>query len=458
MNKKKNQNTTEKSKTYENLNRKAFIKTYGCQMNVNDSEFITGQLSQLGYLTTEDIFNSDLILLNTCCVRAKVEQKIYSLIGKIKKIKENNTNIILGICGCIASKEKDTLFNKFPYIDLIFGPSQMNELKKIIIERKESNNKKYISYENNPEFSLRNTPINRESKISAWIQIMRGCNNYCSYCVVPYTRGPEQSRLVLEILSEVENLAHNNYKEIFLLGQNVNSYGKNLPEPVAFSKLLTFLNNINGIERIRFMTSHPKDLNFDLIKVIRNSDKVCEHIHLPIQAGSDKILKIMNREYNIDQYKSIIKEIRNNIDNVSITTDIMVGFPGETEEDFQQTLDTFEEIKFDDAFTFIYSNRENTLASLMPSQVPLQVKKERLWKLINLQRRISSEINKKLEGEILEVLVDKKSIKNISGQLSGRTKTNKTVVFNGEDKLVGQLIKVKILESDTWTLYGELVK
>jgi len=427
-------------------------------MNVNDSEFITGQLSQLGYLTTEDIFNSDLILLNTCCVRAKVEQKIYSLIGKIKKIKENNTNIILGICGCIASKEKDTLFNKFPYIDLIFGPSQMNELKKIIIERKESNNKKYISYENNPEFSLRNTPINRESKISAWIQIMRGCNNYCSYCVVPYTRGPEQSRLVLEILSEVENLAHNNYKEIFLLGQNVNSYGKNLPEPVAFSKLLTFLNNINGIERIRFMTSHPKDLNFDLIKVIRNSDKVCEHIHLPIQAGSDKILKIMNREYNIDQYKSIIKEIRNNIDNVSITTDIMVGFPGETEEDFQQTLDTFEEIKFDDAFTFIYSNRENTLASLMPSQVPLQVKKERLWKLINLQRRISSEINKKLEGEILEVLVDKKSIKNISGQLSGRTKTNKTVVFNGEDKLVGQLIKVKILESDTWTLYGELVK
>ena len=449
---------TEKLKTYENSLPKVFIKTFGCQMNVNDSEFITGQLSRLGYSMTKDILNSDLILLNTCCVRAKVEQKIYSLIGKIKKIKENNPDIILGICGCMASKEKETLFYKFPYIDLIFGPSQMNELENIIIERGASDNKKYISYENTSEFSLKNTPITRKSKISAWIQIMRGCNNYCSYCVVPYTRGPEQSREVPEILSEVENLAQNNYKEIFLLGQNVNSYGKNLPEPVTFSKLLTLLNNINGIERIRFMTSHPKDLNFDLINVIEKCDKVCEHIHLPIQAGSDKILKIMNREYNIDQYKNIIKEIRNNIDNVSITTDIMVGFPGETDEDFQQTLDTFEEIKFDDAYTFIYSNRENTIASLMPDQVPLQVKKERLWKLINLQKGISTKINKKLEGEVLEVLVDKKSNKNIPDQLSGRTKTNKTVVFTGEKELVGQLIKVKILKSDTWTLFGELVK
>jgi tRNA-2-methylthio-N6-dimethylallyladenosine synthase len=287
---------------------------------------------------------------------------------------------------------------------------------------------------------------------------MRGCNNYCSYCVVPYTRGPEQSRGVSEILSEVENLAQKNYKEIFLLGQNVNSYGKNLPESVTFSKLLTLLNNINGIERIRFMTSHPKDLNFNLIKVIKNSDKICEHIHLPIQSGSNKILKIMNRGYDINQYKSIIQEIRNKINNISITTDILVGFPGETEEDFQQTLNIFKEIEFDNTYTFIYSNRENTIASLMPNQVPLQVKKERLSRLNNLQKEISIKINKKLEDKILEVLVDKKSLKKISNQLSGRTRTNKTVVFVGEEELIGQLVKVKILKSDTWTLYGELVR
>ena len=436
---------------------KVLVRTFGCQMNVNDSEYIAGKLEQSGYSITEDILKSDLILLNTCCVRAKVEQKIYSLIGKIKKIKENNPNVILVICGCMAQKEKENIFKRAPYVDLIFGPSQLNNLKEIISNLK-SGKKQSIFCNNTTCFNLKDIPIKRESKISAWIQIMRGCNNYCSYCVVPYTRGPEQSRGVSEILLEVENLAQENYKEIFLLGQNVNSYGKNLPESVTFSKLLTLLNNINGIERIRFMTSHPKDLNFDLIKVIKNGDKVCEHIHLPIQSGSNKILKMMNREYNVNQYKGIIKEIRDNIKNISITTDVMVGFPGETEEDFLNTLNIFREIEFDDAYTFIYSNRENTIAYLMPNQVLLQVKKERLWRLINLQKEISTKINKKLEGEILEVLVDKKSKKNIKNQFSGRTRTNKTVVFIGEQDLVGQLVKVKILKSDAWTLYGELVK
>lgn len=447
----------EKLKSYKTNSLKVYAKTFGCQMNVNDSEYIIGQLEQLGYSRTRDIFKSDLILLNTCCVRENVEQKIYSLISKIKKIKENNPSVILGICGCMAQKEKENIFKRAPYVDLIFSPSQINNLKEIINITKYGN-KKNIFCENSTKFTLKHIPVIRESKISAWIQIMRGCNNYCSYCVVPYARGAEQSRGVSEILAEAENLAQENYKEIFLLGQNVNSYGKNLPESVTFSKLLKLLNNTNGIERIRFMTSHPKDLNFDLIKVIKNGDKVCEHIHLPIQSGSNKILKIMNREYNVNQYKSIIKEIRSNINNISITTDVMVGFPGETEEDFQQTLNTFEEIKFDDAYTFIYSNRKNTIASLMPNQVPLQVKKERLRRLINLQKEISTKINKKLEGEILGVLVDKKSIKNIPNQLSGRTRTNKTVVFISEQELVGQLVEVKILKSDTWTLYGELVR
>ena len=435
---------------------KLFIKTFGCQMNVNDSEYIAGQLEQLGYSTTEDIFESNLILLNTCCVRAKVEQKIYSLIGKIKKIKENNSNVILGICGCMAQKEKENIFGRAPYVDFIFSPSQVNNLEEIINTVKYGN-KKYIYCENTPEFSFNHVPVKRESKISAWIQIMRGCNNYCSYCVVPYTRGPEQSRGVSEILSEVKILAKDKYKEIFLLGQNVNSYSKDLSQPATFSELLELLNNIDGIERIRFTTSHPKDFSFDLIKTIKKCNKICNHIHLPIQSGSSKILKMMNRKYDINYYNNIIKEIRNNIDNIAITTDAMVGFPGETEEDFVDTLRAFKEIEFDEAYTFIYSNRENAIASLLPDQVPLQVKKERLWKLIDLQKEISTKINKKLEGEILEVLVDKKSKKNIENQFSGRTGTNKTVVFTSKQDLLGELVKVKIIKSSPWTLYGELI-
>lgn len=433
-----------------------FIKTFGCQMNVNDSEYIIGQLEQLGYSTTEDIFKSNLILLNTCCVRAKVEQKIYSLIGKIKKIKENNPNVILGICGCMAQKEKENIFERAPYVDFIFSPSQVNNLEEIINTVK-YDNKKYISCDNTPEFSFNHIPVKRESKISAWIQIMRGCNNYCSYCVVPYTRGPEQSRGVSEIMSEVNILAKDKYKEIFLLGQNVNSYGNDLSQSATFSKLLESLNNINGIERIRFTTSHPKDFSFDLIKTIKKCNRICNHIHLPIQSGSTKILKMMNRKYDINYYKNTIKEIRNNIDNIAITTDVMVGFPGETEEDFMDTLRAFKEIEFDEAYTFIYSNRENAIASLLPDQVPLQVKKERLWKLIDLQKEISTKINKKLEGEILEVLVDKKSKKHIENQFSGRTGTNKTVVFTSKQDLLGKLVKVKIIKSSPWTLYGELI-
>ena len=436
---------------------KAFIRTFGCQMNVNDSEYIIGQLAKLGYSTTEDILESNLILLNTCCVRAKVENKIFSLIGKIKKIKENNPDVILGVCGCMAQKEKENIFERAPHVDFIFNPSQIDNLEKIVNFIK-YNNKKYISCGNTPEFSLNRAPIKRGSKISAWIQIMRGCNNYCSYCVVPYTRGPEQSRGVSEILSEVEDLAKNKYKEIYLLGQNVNSYGNGLSQPVTFSKLLELINNINGIERIRFTTSHPKDFSFALIETIKKCNKICNHIHLPIQSGSSKILKIMNRKYDIDYYKNIIKEIRNIIDNIAITTDIMVGFPGETEDDFMDTLRVFKELEFDEAYTFIYSNRENAIASLLPDQVPLQVKKERLWKLIDLQKKISAKINKKLEGEIFEVLVDKKSKRNIENQFSGRTWTNKTVVFTSKQNLLGQLVKVKIIKSTAWTLYGEPIK
>ena len=356
----------------------------------------------------------------------------------------------------MAQKEKENIFERVPYVDFIFNPSQVNNLEEIINNVKYGNIK-YISCGDMPKFSLNHIPVKRESKISAWIQIMRGCNNYCSYCVVPYTRGPEQSRGVSEILSEVKNLAKNRYKEIYLLGQNVNSYGKDLSQPVTFSELLELLNNVDGIKRIRFTTSHPKDFSFDLIETIKKCNKVCNHIHLPIQSGSSKILKMMNRKYDISYYKNIIKEIRNNIDNIAITTDVMVGFPGETEEDFMDTLRTFKEIEFDEAYTFIYSNRENAIASLLPDQAPLKLKKERLWKLIDLQKEISAKINKKLKGKIFEVLVDKKSKRNIENQFSGRTGTNKTVVFNCKQNLLGELVKVKIIKSSPWTLYGEII-
>lgn len=441
------------------LKPKVFIKTFGCQMNENDSEYILGQLLRIGYQKSEDIFQAKLIIVNSCCVRAKVEQKIFSFLGKLKEIKEKNPEIILGIGGCMVQKEKENIFRKAPYVDFIFDPSSVNNLIKIIQEIK-PNKKISFFQEKAKEFHLNGIPIERKNNLSALIQIMRGCNNFCSYCIVPYTRGREQSRTVSDIIAEVKSLSKMNYKEIVLLGQNVNSYGKDSSETVDFPKLLSLLNKIEKIKRIRFITSHPKDFDYNLIQVIKENNKICEHIHLPIQSGSDKILRIMNREYDATKYKKIIKEIRNNIKEVSITTDVMVGFPGETEEDFRDTLNIFKELEFDSAFTFIYSNRENTVASLMPGQVPLLIKKKRLWKLIDLQEKISTKINKNLEGKVLEILVEKKSTKNIShqNQLSGRTRTNKTVVFVGQEELIGELVQVKIVKADTWTLYGELLK
>ena len=434
---------------------KAYIKTFGCQMNVNDSEYLFGQLKHLNYLITDNISDADLILLNSCCVRKNVEQKIYSLIGKIRKLKINNPDIKLGLCGCLAQKEKENIFKNTPSVDFLLGPSRINELEELI-KKIEINNKKYLYCSHLPEFTLKNIPIKRNSHITALVQIMRGCNNYCSYCIVPYTRGPEQSREVGELLSEVKNLIKKGYKEIFLLGQNVNSYGQDFKKPVPFSELLKMIAKIDNIKRIRFMTSHPKDLSFDLIETIKNEKNICNHIHLPIQSGSDKVLSLMNRKYDTHRYKTIFNKIRNSIEKVSITTDIMVGFPGETDNDFNDTLTFFKEMEFDNMYSFIYSNRENTVSSLMPNQVPLSIKKERLWKLIDLQKIIATKINKRMEGQTVEVLVEGSSRKEIDGQLTGRTDTNKSVIFKGKKELTGQLVLVKIFESDAWTLFGEL--
>jgi len=443
---------------------KYYIKTFGCQMNVNDSEFIAGQLEDMGYEVTADINQANIVILNTCCVRKKVEHKIYSMAGKVSQLKLEKPSLIFGICGCLAQKEKENIQKKIPLTDLIFGPSQATSFKIILKQFLLNKERKIVNCDNRKQFSLKNIPIKHHSPISAFIQIMKGCNNFCSYCIVPYTRGPEESRPPEEILHEIKKLANSGYKEIFLLGQNVNSYGNDMINHDDFLTLLLKINEIEGIERIRFTTSHPKDFNLDLIKVIKKGKKICEHIHLPIQSGSDNIIKKMNRKYDMKQYYQIIKYIKKNIPNASITTDVMVGFPGETEEDFGFTVQAFKDIQFDSAYTFIYSNREKTLASLFNRQISLQIKKERLWKLIELQKDISIKKNQQIIGKTVEILVENISKKGIKHQYWGKTRTNKVVVFinkcdeyEGNGGLIGKLVYINVQRADAFTLYGELV-
>ncbi len=443
---------------------KYYIKTFGCQMNVNDSEFIAGQLEDMGYEVTADINQANIVIFNTCCVRKKVEHKIYSMAGKVSQLKLKKPGLIFGICGCLAQKEKENIQKRIPLIDLIFGPSQATSFSVILKQFLLNKERKIIYCDNRKQFSLQNIPIKHHSQISAFIQIMKGCNNFCSYCIVPYTRGPEESRPPEEILQEINKLANSGYKEIFLLGQNVNSYGNDIMNHDNFLTLLLKINEVKGIERIRFTTSHPKDFNLDLIKVIKKGKKICEHIHLPMQSGSDNILNKMNRKYDMKQYYQIINHIRKNIPNASITTDVMVGFPGETEEDFGCTIQAFKDIQFDSAYTFIYSNRETTLASLFNRQISLQIKKERLWKLIELQKNISIKKNQKIIGKTVEVLVENISKKGIEHQYWGKTRTNKVVVFfnkhddyERDESLIGKLVYINVQRADAFTLYGELV-
>ncbi|HOF02735.1 MAG TPA: tRNA (N6-isopentenyl adenosine(37)-C2)-methylthiotransferase MiaB [Atribacterota bacterium] len=438
------------------------LETFGCQMNVNDSEYLSGQLEEMGYVMTRDINIADLIILNTCCVRAKVEQKIYSRAGIISKIKKFKPYIIFGICGCMAQKGKEMIKKRVPAVDLIFGPSQITSVQKLLENFKQNKRRKTtILCDNKESFQLASTPIKHQSSITAYLQIMKGCNNFCSYCIVPYVRGPEESRPAEEILLEIESLAQKNFKEIMLLGQNVNSYGYdlNLKTKENFLTLLSKVNNIKNIERIRFITSHPKDFNLDLVKVIEKHPKICEHIHLPLQSGSDTILKKMNRKYNMEQYYNIINNIKEHIPGASISSDIMVGFPGETERDFEETIQALKNIGFDSVYSFIYSNREGTLSPFLGKDVPLETKKKRLWTLLDIQKDIANQKNRYLIGETVEILVESSSKKGIEKQYWGKTRTNKVAVFTYpyQEDLLGRLVNVKIQNADAYTLYGELI-
>ncbi len=440
------------------MKKKYFIKTWGCQMNIHDSEKISGTLSSLGYSATNSEKQADLIVFNTCCVREHAELKVYGNLGRLKKLKEQKGDLIIVVCGCMMQQKEvaEHIADRYPFVDIIFGTDKLHKLAEFIANAKVTD-KTIIDIRENAEGRIiEGISHNREERVKAWVAAMHGCDNYCSYCIVPYVRGRERSRQKEHILKEVRALGQSGYKEITLLGQNVNSYGKGMKDGVDFAGLLREVNNIGGIERIRFMTSHPKDLSNELIYAIRDCNKVCEHIHLPFQAGSNKVLFKMNRKYTKEQYLDLIDRIKAEIPKVSLTTDIIVGFPGESEEDFRHTLDVVKRVRFDSAFTFIYSKRSGTPAAKMEGHVPKEVKHDRLRRLLGLVEGITTENSNSMKGEILEVLVEGVS-KTHSGRLTGRTRTNRIVHFEGKAELIGELVDVKITEPRGWFLIGEAI-
>ena len=445
-------------KEKDNVKKHFYIETWGCQMNEEDSEKLSGMLKRVGYTKTENKEDAGIILFNTCCVRENAENKVFGNLGSLKHLKKENPDLIIGICGCMMQQEgmADKILKKFPYVNIVFGthnaykfPEYLNRVKTEGVQIKEIFNKETDIVEG--------LPIDRESNVKAFVTIMYGCNNFCTYCIVPYVRGRERSRKPEDILNEVRELVAQGYKEITLLGQNVNSYGKGLEEEVDFAKLLRMINEIEGLERVRFMTSHPKDLTHDVIMAIKECDKLCEQIHLPVQSGSNSILKKMNRHYTKEYYLDLIKKIKEEIPGVTLTTDIIVGFPGETEEDFQETLELVKEVGYSSAFTFIYSRRNNTPADMMLNQVSEEDKHHRFYRLIAaVNERVIAQ-NKAEEGNILEVLVEGNS-KNDAEKLTGRTRTGRLVNFTGENVNVGELVNVKITRAQNFSLIGEVIK
>lgn len=432
------------------------IYTFGCQMNEHDTEVLAGMLENLGYLPADNPRDADLIVINTCAVRRKPEQKVAALLGKLRLLKQENPNLMIVIGGCMPQQEgiPAELARRFEHIDLIFGTHALPYFPRLLEQARES--RRTLVDTGDYTDSLAELPIRRASRFKAWLPVIYGCNNYCSYCIVPYVRGREQSRPREEIVAKATALAREGYLELSLLGQNVNSYGQDLPEPqrCAFADLLVDLDRIEGISRIRFLTSHPKDLSTRLIETVRDASKACEHFHLPVQSGSDRLLKEMHRQYTRGKYLELIEEIKQSVSGVAITTDIIVGYPGETERDFLQTLDLVEKVRFDSAFVFLYSPRKGTRAAKSRDNISQAEKKERFQEILKLQNRISLEINSTLVDSTAEVLVEGASKRNSQMQ-SGRTRTNKLVHFPSVEDLSGKLVKVPIVEAYTWHLIGE---
>lgn len=432
---------------------KFHIVTYGCQMNKCDSETLTGILTEYGYEYTDDLNNADIVLLNTCSVRDTAERKVIGKIGRLKHIKKSRPDMIVGVCGCMAQSWGDKLIEMFPHLDIVLGTSRLTEIPRLIRQFRELG-KAVIDVSETPSDTEIVSPV-RESSISAWVTIMHGCNNFCSYCIVPYVRGRERSRSSYSILEEVKELGESGYKEITLLGQNVNSYGLDKDGELDFAGLLELIDReADGIERIRFTTSHPKDVPQRLIEAMGILPKVCNHFHLPAQAGSDRILAKMNRGYTRQFYMELVGKLRESAPDISITTDLIVGFPGETEEDFADTLDLVQRVEFDVGFCFRYSPRTGTPAASMEDQIPEDLKMRRLYELLKVQDEISMAKNEAIVGACQEILVDGFNPKDNS-QLTGRTKSNKIVFFSSQENLIGQFVNVKIVGAGNWSLRGE---
>ena len=429
---------------------------YGCQMNESDTEHYAGQLEELGYKAVSDYHGADVILVNTCCVRESAEKKIAGKIGELKAEKKRNPECAICVAGCMAQKDGEKLQKKHPQVDLLLGTAYVNDFKQLLLDFLAD--RKGIAY---TDLTIHQSEFEghrvRQSSFAAWIPIMYGCNNFCTYCIVPYVRGRERSRSIENIVEEIEAAVKEGYKEFTLLGQNVNSYGKDLGDKEAFAKLLRRVNEIPGVERIHYMTSHPRDMSEEVIKAVAECEHVCENFHVPFQAGSSEILRRMNRGYTKEKYLELIKLIRKYVPDAAITTDIIVGFPGETEEDFAETLDVVEQVGFTSAFTFIYSKRSGTPAAKMDNQVPLPVKKERLNRLMALQNAKSVACHEQLIGKTVEVLAEGPSKQ--ADVWTGRSRTGVLVLWPVEGKAytVGQKVNVLIDTAQTWLVKGKAV-
>lgn len=435
----------------------AFVHSYGCQQNVNDGERIKGVLMDIGYGLCDKPEDADLILFNTCAVREHAEQRVFGNVGALKGLKEKKHDLIIGLCGCMANQKHvvEKLRKSYPYVDLVFGVDGIDTLPQLIAQKLQKHKRVLMEPAQRPVI-VENIPIRRESEFRAWLPIMYGCDNFCTYCIVPYVRGREKSRKPGDILAEFRGLVEAGYKEITLLGQNVNSYGKGLEEKVDFSDLLNLLCTVPGDYHIRFMTSHPKDASRKLIDTIAAQDHLCKHIHLPVQSGSDRILKEMNRHYTVAQYMDLVNYAKEKIPGVTFSSDIIVGFPGETEEDFQATLDLIQQVKYMQLFTFIYSKRTGTIAAKLPDPATHAEKAARMDRLLKLQDSIAFPMIAAMAGQTVKVLVE--AAGRTPGTLNGRLDNNLVVEFPAEESLIGQYANVRLTGSRAALLVGKLAE
>ena len=431
------------------------VTTFGCQMNARDSEKLCGILETVGFEET-DSEEADFVIYNTCTVRENANNKVYGRLGYLHGFKKKNPYMMIGLCGCMMQEPTvvEKIQNSYRFVDLIFGTHNIYKFAELIVTALESDSMTIDIWKDTDKI-VEDLPVERKYSFKSGVNIMFGCNNFCSYCIVPYVRGRERSREPKEIVREIEHLVQDGVVEVMLLGQNVNSYGRNLEHPMTFAQLLQEIEKIEGLERIRFMTSHPKDLSDELIEVMKNSKKICNHLHLPLQSGSSRILKIMNRHYDKEHYLELVDKIRAAVPDIALTTDIIVGFPGETEEDFQETLDVVRKAKYDSAFTFIYSKRSGTPAAKMPDQVPDDVVHERFDRLLKVVNEAAKEQNGKLTGNTELVLVEEIDEKDDT-MVTGRLSNNSVVHFKGDASLIGKIVPVVLEESKGFYYLGRL--